>query len=116
MDLLAFKSRDRTIWRIKVCKVGQCCSIAWIIPPPPYSHPPTEAEVALVGMSVMALTGVSLLPCRYGGISIGGTLPAIPITGDALVGFLSDLGQMMNVSGVGKQTGVWGRIFDLFKY
>ncbi|XP_063138015.1 retinal-specific phospholipid-transporting ATPase ABCA4 isoform X1 [Rattus norvegicus] len=36
---------------------------------------------------------------RYGGISIGGKLPDIPISGEALVGFLSDLGQMMNVSG-----------------
>ncbi|GAB1288076.1 Retinal-specific phospholipid-transporting ATPase ABCA4 [Apodemus speciosus] len=36
---------------------------------------------------------------RYGGISIGGQLPAIPISGEALVGFFSDLGQMMNVSG-----------------
>ncbi|KAM9689298.1 retinal-specific phospholipid-transporting ATPase ABCA4 isoform 2-T2 [Trichechus inunguis] len=36
---------------------------------------------------------------RYGGISIGGKLPALPITGKALVGFLSDLGQIMNVSG-----------------
>ncbi|XP_007606208.3 retinal-specific phospholipid-transporting ATPase ABCA4-like, partial [Cricetulus griseus] len=35
----------------------------------------------------------------YGGISIGGKLPAIPITAEALVGFLGDLGQMMNVSG-----------------
>ncbi|KAG8511044.1 Retinal-specific phospholipid-transporting ATPase ABCA4, partial [Galemys pyrenaicus] len=32
-------------------------------------------------------------------ISIGGKLPVIPITGEALVGFLSDLGQLMNVSG-----------------
>ncbi|XP_007128068.1 retinal-specific phospholipid-transporting ATPase ABCA4 [Physeter macrocephalus] len=36
---------------------------------------------------------------RYGGISIGGKLPAPPVTGEALVGFLSDLGQLMNVSG-----------------
>ncbi|XP_059941358.1 retinal-specific phospholipid-transporting ATPase ABCA4 [Mesoplodon densirostris] len=36
---------------------------------------------------------------RYGGISIGGKLPAPPITGEALVGFLSDLGRLMNVSG-----------------
>ena len=42
---------------------------------------------------------------RYGGISIGGKLPAPPFTGEALVGFLSDLGQLMNVSGVCKQTG-----------
>nr|XP_045238869.1 retinal-specific phospholipid-transporting ATPase ABCA4 isoform X1 [Macaca fascicularis] len=36
---------------------------------------------------------------RYGGISIGGKLPVIPVTGEALVGFLSDLGRIMNVSG-----------------
>ncbi|XP_012926503.1 retinal-specific ATP-binding cassette transporter [Heterocephalus glaber] len=36
---------------------------------------------------------------RYGGISIGGKLLVLPITGKALVGFLSDLGQIMNVSG-----------------
>jgi hypothetical protein len=53
----------------------------------------------------MALTGALLLPCRYGGISIGGKLPAIPISGEALVGFLSGLGQMMNVSGVCKDFG-----------
>ncbi|XP_012781470.2 retinal-specific phospholipid-transporting ATPase ABCA4 [Ochotona princeps] len=36
---------------------------------------------------------------RYGGISIGGKLPAVPVTGTALVAFLSDLGHLMNVSG-----------------
>uniref|UniRef100_A0A8C0RI66 P-type phospholipid transporter n=1 Tax=Canis lupus familiaris TaxID=9615 RepID=A0A8C0RI66_CANLF len=36
---------------------------------------------------------------RYGGISIGGKLPILPITGEALVEFLSHLGQIMNVSG-----------------
>ncbi|XP_062960402.1 retinal-specific phospholipid-transporting ATPase ABCA4 isoform X1 [Cynocephalus volans] len=36
---------------------------------------------------------------RYGGISIGGKLPVVPITGEALVGFLSELGKIMNVSG-----------------
>ncbi|XP_014438530.1 retinal-specific ATP-binding cassette transporter isoform X3 [Tupaia chinensis] len=36
---------------------------------------------------------------RYGGISIGGKLPVPPFTADTLVGFLSALGQMMNVSG-----------------
>ncbi|XP_036901420.1 retinal-specific phospholipid-transporting ATPase ABCA4 isoform X3 [Sturnira hondurensis] len=36
---------------------------------------------------------------RYGGISIGGKLPVLPIAGEALVEFLSDLGQIMNVSG-----------------
>uniref|UniRef100_A0A8C8ZMQ8 P-type phospholipid transporter n=1 Tax=Prolemur simus TaxID=1328070 RepID=A0A8C8ZMQ8_PROSS len=36
---------------------------------------------------------------RYGGISIGGKLPVIPVTGEVLVGFLSNLGRIMNVSG-----------------
>ncbi|XP_045703159.1 retinal-specific phospholipid-transporting ATPase ABCA4 isoform X3 [Phyllostomus hastatus] len=36
---------------------------------------------------------------RYGGISIGGKLSVLPIAGEALVEFLSDLGQIMNVSG-----------------
>jgi hypothetical protein len=54
-----------------------------------------------------------LLPCRYGGISIGGTLPAPPFTGEALVGFLSDLGWIMNLSGVRKQTGNLGRVVAL---
>ncbi|XP_039092407.1 retinal-specific phospholipid-transporting ATPase ABCA4 [Hyaena hyaena] len=36
---------------------------------------------------------------RYGGISIGGKLPVLPITAEALVGFLSHLGQIMNVTG-----------------
>ncbi|XP_045703157.1 retinal-specific phospholipid-transporting ATPase ABCA4 isoform X2 [Phyllostomus hastatus] len=33
---------------------------------------------------------------RYGGISIGGKLSVLPIAGEALVEFLSDLGQIMN--------------------
>lgn len=45
---------------------------------------------------------------RYGGISIGGKLPPPPITAEALVEFLSDLGQLMNVSAVCKQTGDLG--------
>ncbi|KAM4805396.1 LOW QUALITY PROTEIN: retinal-specific phospholipid-transporting ATPase ABCA4-like [Urocitellus parryii] len=36
---------------------------------------------------------------KYGGISFGGKLPVLLITGEDLVGFLSELGQMMNVSG-----------------
>lgn len=44
---------------------------------------------------------------RYGGISIGGKLPVLPINGEALAEFLSHLGQMMNVSGVCKQPGDW---------
>ncbi|NXO00745.1 ABCA4 protein, partial [Rhinopomastus cyanomelas] len=36
---------------------------------------------------------------RYGGISIGGRLPVLHVTGDQVVNFLSDLGRMMNVTG-----------------
>ncbi|XP_027567984.1 retinal-specific phospholipid-transporting ATPase ABCA4 isoform X3 [Pipra filicauda] len=36
---------------------------------------------------------------RYGGISIGGRLPVLHVSGDQVVNFLSDLGQMMNVTG-----------------
>lgn len=37
---------------------------------------------------------------RYGGISVGGRLPVLHVSGDQIVDFLSDLGQMMNVTGV----------------
>ncbi|KAJ7410443.1 retinal-specific atp-binding cassette transporter isoform x1 [Willisornis vidua] len=36
---------------------------------------------------------------RYGGISIGGRLPVLHVSGDQVVNFLSDLGRMMNVTG-----------------
>ncbi|NWU92033.1 ABCA4 protein, partial [Upupa epops] len=36
---------------------------------------------------------------RYGGISIGGRLPVLQVTGDQVVNLLSDLGRMMNVTG-----------------
>lgn len=49
-------------------------------------------------------SGPSVSADRYGGISIGGKLPVLPLTADALVGFLSGLGQLMNVSRVSKQT------------
>lgn len=37
---------------------------------------------------------------RYGGISIGGKLPILHVSGDEVVNFLSNLGRMMNVTGV----------------
>uniref|UniRef100_A0A8B9MER2 P-type phospholipid transporter n=1 Tax=Accipiter nisus TaxID=211598 RepID=A0A8B9MER2_9AVES len=40
---------------------------------------------------------------RYGGISIGGRLPVLHVSGDQVVNFLSDLGRMMNVTGVSKK-------------
>ncbi|KAM9379360.1 retinal-specific phospholipid-transporting ATPase ABCA4 [Phaethornis superciliosus] len=35
---------------------------------------------------------------RYGGISIGGRLPVLHVSGDQVVNFLSDLGRMMNLT------------------
>ncbi|XP_054835800.1 retinal-specific phospholipid-transporting ATPase ABCA4 [Eublepharis macularius] len=35
---------------------------------------------------------------RYGGISIGGKLPVLPVTGEQIIGFLRDLGKMMNIT------------------
>ncbi|KAH0618397.1 hypothetical protein JD844_017546 [Phrynosoma platyrhinos] len=37
---------------------------------------------------------------RYGGISVGGKLPVLHVTGEQIVNFLRDLGQMMNITGV----------------
>ncbi|ETE72734.1 Retinal-specific ATP-binding cassette transporter, partial [Ophiophagus hannah] len=37
---------------------------------------------------------------RYGGISIGGKLPILHITGDKIVDFMKDVGRMMNITGV----------------
>ncbi|KAL8178295.1 UNVERIFIED_CONTAM: Retinal-specific ATP-binding cassette transporter [Gekko kuhli] len=35
---------------------------------------------------------------RYGGISIGGKLPVLDVTGEQIIRFLRDLGQMMNIT------------------
>ncbi|KAM6217102.1 retinal-specific phospholipid-transporting ATPase ABCA4 [Rhynchocyon petersi] len=53
---------------------------------------------------------------RYGGISIGGKLPALPITGEALVGFLHDLGRIMNVSGGPMTSEVSKEMVDFLKH
>lgn len=37
---------------------------------------------------------------RYGGISIGGKLPVLGVTGGQIVSVMRDLGQMMNITGV----------------
>lgn len=51
---------------------------------------------------MVQLTNDSLFLVRYGGISIGGRLPVLHVSGDQVVNFLSDLGRMMNVTGVSK--------------
>lgn len=48
------------------------------------------------------MTDDTVLFVRYGGISIGGRLPVLHVSGDQVVDFLSDLGRMMNVTGVSK--------------
>ncbi|XP_006882541.1 PREDICTED: retinal-specific ATP-binding cassette transporter [Elephantulus edwardii] len=53
---------------------------------------------------------------RYGGISIGGKLPVLPITGEALVGFLRGLGQIMNVRGGPITSEVSKEIPDFLKH
>lgn len=79
---------------------------------------PTKPERAATSRHEVRGAGlrISRSLARYGGISIGGKLPVVPVTGEALVGFLSDLGRIMNVSGVCKQTGDLSRIFDLLNY
>lgn len=52
--------------------------------------------------SVLQVTDDTVLFVRYGGISIGGRLPVLHVSGDQVVNFLSDLGRMMNVTGVSK--------------
>lgn len=44
----------------------------------------------------------TILFVRYGGISIGGKLPVLHVSGDEVVNFFSDLCRMMNVTGVSK--------------
>lgn len=39
---------------------------------------------------------------RYGGISIGGKLPVLRVTGKQIVHFLRDLGQMMDIRAVSR--------------
>lgn len=99
--------------REKLTMLPECPEGAGGLPPPQRTQRSTEVLQDLTNRNISdylvktypALIRSSLKSKfwvneqRYGGISIGGTLPAIPITGDALVGFLSDLGQMMNVSG-----------------
>lgn len=52
---------------------------------------------------MVQVTNDSVLFVRYGGISIGGRLPVLHVSGDQIVNFLSDLGRMMNVTGVSKK-------------
>ncbi|RMC08477.1 hypothetical protein DUI87_14721 [Hirundo rustica rustica] len=53
---------------------------------------------------------------RYGGISIGGRLPVLHVSGDQIVKFLSDLGQMMNVTGGQTSLAAAKEFPDFLKY
>uniref|UniRef100_A0A8C6VCT3 P-type phospholipid transporter n=1 Tax=Naja naja TaxID=35670 RepID=A0A8C6VCT3_NAJNA len=50
---------------------------------------------------------------RYGGISIGGKLPILHITGDKIVDFMKDVGRMMNITG-GETTRVAAKEMSAF--
>ncbi|XP_010130903.1 PREDICTED: retinal-specific ATP-binding cassette transporter [Buceros rhinoceros silvestris] len=53
---------------------------------------------------------------RYGGISIGGRLPVLHVSGDQVVNFLRDLGQMMNVTGGKTSLAAAKEISNFLKY
>ncbi|XP_009883205.1 PREDICTED: retinal-specific ATP-binding cassette transporter [Charadrius vociferus] len=53
---------------------------------------------------------------RYGGISIGGRLPVLHVSGDQVVNFLSDLGRMMNVTGGQSSLAAAKEISNFLKY
>ncbi|XP_009288758.1 PREDICTED: retinal-specific ATP-binding cassette transporter [Aptenodytes forsteri] len=53
---------------------------------------------------------------RYGGISIGGRLPVLHVSGDQVVNFLSDLGRMMNVTGGQTSLAAVKEISNFLKY
>ncbi|XP_033006988.1 retinal-specific phospholipid-transporting ATPase ABCA4 [Lacerta agilis] len=53
---------------------------------------------------------------RYGGISIGGKLPVLHVTGEQIVGFLRDLGQMMNITGGEATTAASKEMTNFLKY
>ncbi|XP_048208118.1 retinal-specific phospholipid-transporting ATPase ABCA4 [Perognathus longimembris pacificus] len=99
--------------REKLTMLPECPEGAGGLPPPQRTQPSTEILQDLTNRNISdylvktypALIRSSLKSKfwvneqRYGGISIGGKLPALPITGEALVSFLRDLGHIMNVSG-----------------
>ncbi|XP_044884673.1 retinal-specific phospholipid-transporting ATPase ABCA4 isoform X4 [Mauremys mutica] len=53
---------------------------------------------------------------RYGGISIGGKLPVLHVTGEQIVDFLRDLGQMMNITGGQASMSVAKEMSNFLKY
>ncbi|XP_060088217.1 retinal-specific phospholipid-transporting ATPase ABCA4 [Heteronotia binoei] len=53
---------------------------------------------------------------RYGGISIGGQLPVLEITGEQMVRFLRDLGQMMNITAGEASLAVAEEMSDFLKH
>nr|XP_034977878.1 retinal-specific phospholipid-transporting ATPase ABCA4 [Zootoca vivipara] len=53
---------------------------------------------------------------RYGGISIGGKLPVLHVTGEQIVDFLRDLGQMMNITGGEATTTASKEMANFLKY
>uniref|UniRef100_I3LWC8 ATP binding cassette subfamily A member 4 n=1 Tax=Ictidomys tridecemlineatus TaxID=43179 RepID=I3LWC8_ICTTR len=88
--------------REKLTMLPECPEGAGGLPPPQRIQRSTEILQNLTNRNIsdyLVKTYPDLIRNRYGGISIGGKLPVLLITGEDLVGFLSELGQMMNVSG-----------------
>ncbi|XP_023576085.1 retinal-specific ATP-binding cassette transporter [Octodon degus] len=99
--------------REKLTMLPECPEGAGGLPPPQRTQGSTEILQDLTNRNIsdyLVKTYPSLIrgslkskfwvnEQRYGGISIGGKLLVLPVTGEAVVAFLSDLGQIMNVSG-----------------
>ncbi|NWJ07429.1 ABCA4 protein, partial [Crypturellus undulatus] len=66
--------------------------------------------------SMIWQTDDTVLFVRYGGISIGGKLPVLHVSGDQVTDFLSDLGRMMNVTGGETSLAAFKEISNFIKY
>uniref|UniRef100_A0A663MHJ3 P-type phospholipid transporter n=1 Tax=Athene cunicularia TaxID=194338 RepID=A0A663MHJ3_ATHCN len=87
----------------KFIMLPECPAGAGGLPPPQRVQHSTEILQDLTHRNIsdfLVKTYPTLIKGRYGGISIGGRLPVLHISGYQVVSFLSDLGRMMNVTGV----------------
>uniref|UniRef100_A0A452I392 P-type phospholipid transporter n=1 Tax=Gopherus agassizii TaxID=38772 RepID=A0A452I392_9SAUR len=97
--------------RKQLTMLPECPAGAGGLPPPQRVQRSTEILQDLTHRNIsdfLVKTYPSLIRERYGGISIGGKLPILHVTGDQIVDFLRDLGQMMNITGVSRNVlSVW---------
>uniref|UniRef100_A0A8C3DQC5 ATP binding cassette subfamily A member 4 n=1 Tax=Corvus moneduloides TaxID=1196302 RepID=A0A8C3DQC5_CORMO len=88
----------------RLTMLPECPAGAGGLPPPQRVQRSTEILQDLTHRNIsdfLVKTYPTLIKGRYGGISVGGRLPVLHISGDQIIDFLSDLGQMMNVTGHG---------------